>query len=577
MTRDRPTVAVLGGGVGGLSAAHELAERGFDVTVYEANEDLGGKARSFAYETANGHRLPGEHGFRYFPGFYRNLRDTLSRIPTDDGGTVADNLRSTRGTLVASVSGPETVKQTGTPRTLEEWMAAIRPTVASQDLSTAEVNYFLRRLLVILTSGDRRRRGEFEHVTLWDFLDAASKSPAYRQHLAEITQALVAMQPRVASARTICQIHIQLVLDQVDPARSTESVLNGPTSVAWIEPWVSYLRTLGVGFRTNARVTAIDTDGLGVTGVAVTTPAGQTTVTADYYVAAVPVEVMADLVTPALARAAPSLAGVDRLDTAWMNGMQFYLTEDVPLVYGHEVYVDSPWALSSISQRQFWEAGPLDLTGLADGAVRGVLSVNISDWETPGVVYDRPARECTREEIKTEVWTQLTNHLNRDRTRLSEEMLVDWVLDPAIDTGECDDERDGERDDERDGDRSANGRTTNASPLLINTVGSLRHRPRARTEAPNLVLAADYVRTETDLATMESANEAARRAVRAIVERSGVGASPPRVWGLDEPRILEPLKRQDDLAYAFGAPHPGEVERGLRSAVRSLVGAGPRR
>ena len=40
------TVAVLGGGVGGLSAAHELAERGFEVTVYEARDVAGGKARS---------------------------------------------------------------------------------------------------------------------------------------------------------------------------------------------------------------------------------------------------------------------------------------------------------------------------------------------------------------------------------------------------------------------------------------------------------------------------------------------------------------------------------------------------
>ena len=39
-------VAVLGGGVGGLSAAHELAERGFDVTVYERRDEFGGKARS---------------------------------------------------------------------------------------------------------------------------------------------------------------------------------------------------------------------------------------------------------------------------------------------------------------------------------------------------------------------------------------------------------------------------------------------------------------------------------------------------------------------------------------------------
>ncbi len=40
------TVAILGGGVAGLSAAHELAERGFQVRVYERKPVLGGKARS---------------------------------------------------------------------------------------------------------------------------------------------------------------------------------------------------------------------------------------------------------------------------------------------------------------------------------------------------------------------------------------------------------------------------------------------------------------------------------------------------------------------------------------------------
>src|SRR5216117_1402841 len=38
-------VAVLGGGMAGLAAAHELRERGFVVDVYE-RKALGGKARS---------------------------------------------------------------------------------------------------------------------------------------------------------------------------------------------------------------------------------------------------------------------------------------------------------------------------------------------------------------------------------------------------------------------------------------------------------------------------------------------------------------------------------------------------
>src|SRR5262245_23175835 len=89
-------VAVLGGGIAGLTAAHELIERGFQVHVYEASPTaVGGKAASqLVVGTGAGGRqdLPGEHGFRFFPSFYQHVIDTMSRIPVD-GGMVADRLR----------------------------------------------------------------------------------------------------------------------------------------------------------------------------------------------------------------------------------------------------------------------------------------------------------------------------------------------------------------------------------------------------------------------------------------------------------------------------------------------------
>ena len=39
-----PSVAIFGAGVAGLTVAHELRDRGFDVTVYEADATVGGKA-----------------------------------------------------------------------------------------------------------------------------------------------------------------------------------------------------------------------------------------------------------------------------------------------------------------------------------------------------------------------------------------------------------------------------------------------------------------------------------------------------------------------------------------------------
>ena len=93
-------VIVIGGGVAGMTVAHELAQRdGFEVVVYEQRAVPGGKARSI---DAVGHEtgvrgLPGEHGFRFFPGFYRHVTDTMSQIPFGPGGTVFDNLtQSTR-------------------------------------------------------------------------------------------------------------------------------------------------------------------------------------------------------------------------------------------------------------------------------------------------------------------------------------------------------------------------------------------------------------------------------------------------------------------------------------------------
>ena len=159
-----PTVAVLGGGIGGLSAAQELGERGFDVAVYEANDRFGGKARSVPAAFDDGPTLPGEHGFRFFPGFYWHVTDMMARIPDGDG-SVADNLVPTSETLIGSVTDDEVVSSTRTPRTPDEWVGQLKPGIAGDGVSGAEAGFFLERLLVVATSCRERVEEEFEAVT----------------------------------------------------------------------------------------------------------------------------------------------------------------------------------------------------------------------------------------------------------------------------------------------------------------------------------------------------------------------------------------------------------------------------
>ena len=52
--------------------------------MLEARDIPGGKARSLPVPgSATGGRadLPAEHGFRFFPGFYQHIPDTMRRIP----------------------------------------------------------------------------------------------------------------------------------------------------------------------------------------------------------------------------------------------------------------------------------------------------------------------------------------------------------------------------------------------------------------------------------------------------------------------------------------------------------------
>jgi hypothetical protein len=115
----------------------------------------------------------------------------------------------------------------------------------------------------------------------------------------------------------------------------------------------------------------------------------------------------------------------------------------------------------------------------------------------------------------------------------------------------------------------------NHAPLLVHPPKSRAERPPAVTQIENFFLAADYVRTDTDLATMEAANEAARRAVNGILERAG-RADFARLWPLSESKWLHPLRAVDRRLFAHGLPHSLELVRAAEVA-QLLTQAAPER
>ncbi len=536
------SVGVLGGGVGGLSAAHELAERGFDVTVYEQRDAFGGKARSINKpHSANGGRkpLPGEHGFRFFPGFYRHLTDTMSRIPTPDG-TVAHHLVDATRILLARAGAQhnELIVPTQAPTTLNDFAALTKVVYEfgfKLGVNPVELAFFVQRIATLLSSCDERRYNEFENQSWWDFVGAEKKSPAFQKFLADgLTRTLVAARAREMSARTGGLILCQLLFDMARVSGHADRVLDGPTSEVWINPWLDRLKRLGVKRRDGCEVTGIHCKGRRITAVALKTSSGDQRVEHDFYIAALPVERLIELLTPDLCAAEPRLALLSNLKWRWMNGVQYYLDRDVPLQRGHTIFIDSAWSLTAISQAQFWPGVEFD--DLGDGKVDGILSVDVSEWERVSPRTGLTAKQSTQEQIFDEVWAQMADSIN-DGT-LQKANIVDQFLDPDVVLPNL----------------KPQSEAVNLEPLLINTAGSWRSRPDAVTDIENFFLAADFVRTYTDLATMEGANEAARRAVNGLLDAADSAASRCELWKLSEPAMFAPLRALDSVRWRLESP-----------------------
>ena len=557
-------VLVLGGGVAGMTAAHELAERDFEVVVLETRPIAGGKARSMPVPgsgTEGRRDLPGEHGFRFFPGFYRHIPDTMRRIPFGgEGDGVLSNLVPATRVQMARAGAAEIISPAHLPSSLAELDLVFRALFAyatELGIPATEQAHFVDRLLLLLTSCEERRFAEYEHQSWWSFSGAQTRSAAYGRFLADgLTRTLVAAKACEMSARTGGYILLQLLFDLSRPGGHADRVLNGPTNDVWIDPWLAHLRSLGVDYRPEHQVEAIHCADGRVSGVSVVAGGNAFEESADFYVAALPVEVMRLLVSDELKQADPRLAGLHRLRTRWMNGIMFYLDRDVPLVHGHTVYIDSPLALTSISQAQFWPG--VELEEMGGGRVDGILSVDVSDWEAPGIIHGKPAMYCSQEEVREEVWAQLEAGLeDAGIDVLQEANVLGWFLDPAI--------------------VYPNPTTAmNLEPLLINTAGSWEDRPEAATAIDNLLLASDYVRTHTDLATMEGANEAARRAVNAILDRTGSTQPRCQVWKLSEPEIFAPARALDRLLLKLHRPPAQQlrVEEGrIKTSAFASMGA----
>ncbi len=604
-------VVIVGAGIAGLTAAHELALRGFEVTLYEMKSYAGGLAASqeqplqdkngATLKDDNGNDLMfyGEHGFRLFPAFYYHMQDTMRRIPLRDkndpdarpsGRTVMDNLVPTRiqGAAFSDDTVPGAVTYSSAPaKSVETVMRGLSSLLNQMRLPPTDIMRFQLKMLQHMTSCGERRLQEYESQTWWEYLEGDTYSDRFKKYLNTIPRTLVAMDARHSDARTQSNVLVQHMIEQNRSGINVDQVLTGPTTHKLIEPWLKHLECLGVKpIQYEHRLAKLEIDAAqnltGLEFIKGDNPGVpiklQYGVDFDYAILALPIEI-AQKLTKQLVNS--ELGGDENLlldeelkkvfeypikeANQDLTGMQFFLEQDAQLVPGHVFLPDSEWGISMVSQAQFW--GDDFAREWGHNRFRGVLSVDIGDMGTPADIGGgvmKTAEKCTtRQELADGVWLQIKNavpDLDDYYGRIELEQLVirrgklpkDTPEHFLIDSGL----------------EFTGFGIKNRTPMLTTIPGSYAKRPGPMLgKGYDLVLgdrvlfAGNYTQTYMNLPTMEGANESARHAVDAILDHIGWEGERCPLMPLagSEPRDLDYFKALDRELLNRGLPHFMEI------------------
>lgn len=534
------TVAVFGGGIAGLTVAHEFVRRGYAVSVYEANENAGGFFRSARLAKDDG--MPSEYSWHGMGPLYHNVFDIMKQIPFDETGSVYE--KGLSRPIAFGVAPDVGIVQ------FDDSPIILRTTKKMFRMSWLETCRWAW-LMGKTWSANRRSFENYARLNAAEQWGRVLSEKAGKTWRASFGPWIGSDWTNV-SLHTVGRFFLRLLLTKpahMHPAdakgpswrhgsRDGWLLLRGPSNEYWIDRWVTYLMKNNVTFHWKSSVQKFDYDGHTITGASLDT--GER-IEANIYVMATNPFAAAQIFdrTPAIAELEQLHLFHPLVQDGPHTQVSFRIAFSEKIFWPRKraavILADSAFNLTLFAEEQAWG----DAAELGKGIV-SLWTVTACVATVPGTLYGKPIVTCTKEQFLEEALEQLYRCKSLDRlirdangdrslkTFTMQKITVwhEWIFSP-------------------DGIKPH-------QPKWVDTTNTQPYRPTQKTPIPNLLLAGAHTKTAMDIWSIEGAVESGRRAVQ-IVEPDVV------VLPQYEPWLLRFVRMIDDYCYGAGLPHVFDI------------------
>ena len=257
-------VVVIGGGLAGISAAMELARRGFEVTLVESSAALGGKLTGWDLE-ALGEHFPVEHGFHGFFDQYYNLNELFAYA-----GVKQEVFSASPGYPVIFKNSPEEIFGQ-TPKLFPLNVLSIVGQSRRLDLMS-----FLKNSKGLVSTGElfryeyKKTFSKYDSIDFMTYCRNGEALPAFVDTvLHPFSDATMNRMEVLSAAEALRYFHFYFM---GSPEGLSFKITNRDCMTALINPLEAKLKELGVKLRKGSTARSIKVDGEKVSGVVVDSP-----------------------------------------------------------------------------------------------------------------------------------------------------------------------------------------------------------------------------------------------------------------------------------------------------------------